>query len=188
MATIVVAQSPDLIPRKLIFGNPSRLAPKLSPDGKSFAWIAPRDGVLNVWVAPVDALASAKPVTEASGVNYLKKEWVPVAASVTDDIAFLTPEAKGEWNVLSQTHDNRKRTLQVDRVREPVKFYLYDREAKQLTRLFSARPDLEGRALAPRATRLPAAPTTCRASRRRRPAGREMRPAGPSGLRRPPPS
>jgi len=353
-----LAQSPDLIPRKLIFGNPSRLAPKLSPDGKTIAWIAPRNGVLNVWVAPVDALASAKPVTdekprpimeywwspdgrrivyaqdrggnenwvlygvevatgaqttytdaekvtvrvigasprvpgsiliglnnrvpqfhdvyrldlasgkrelvlkndrwagfladwdlnlrfgfrqtptggaavdrigpdgkaepydeigaddtfttgplgmtadgrtlyvrdsrgrntsallgvdiasgkstpigasekadvsgliahpttgeiEAYGVNHLKKEWVPVAASLRDDVAFLNREAKGEWSVLSQTLDNRMWTLQVDRVSEPVTFYLYDRGAKKLARLFTARPDLEGRALAPMGT------------------------------------
>jgi dipeptidyl aminopeptidase/acylaminoacyl peptidase len=358
MASTAVAQSTDLIPRKLIFGNPSRLMPKLSPDGKSLAWIAPRDGVLNVWVAPVDALASAKPVTdekprpimeywwspdgtrivyaqdrggnenwvlygvdvatgtqitytdaekvtvrvigaspkvpgsiliglnnrvpqfhdvyrldlatgkrelvlkndrwagfladwdlnlrfgfrqtptggaaldrigpdgkaelfdevgaddafttgpmgmtadgktlhlrdsrgrdtsglfaydlatrksvpvggsakadvagviahpttgeiEAYGVNYLRKEWVPVAASAKDDVAFLNRETKGEWSVVSQTRDDRKWTLQVDRVSEPVTFYLYDRDAKQLTRLFTARPDLEGRALAPMGT------------------------------------
>ena len=77
IATTAVAQSPDLIPRKLIFGNPSRLAPKLSPDGKSLAWIAPRDGVLNVWVAPVDALASAKPVTDEKPRPIMEYWWSP---------------------------------------------------------------------------------------------------------------
>ena len=77
MATTAVAQSPDLIPRKLIFGNPSRLMPKLSPDGKSLAWIAPRDGVLNVWVAPVDALASAKPVTDEKPRPIMEYWWSP---------------------------------------------------------------------------------------------------------------
>jgi dipeptidyl aminopeptidase/acylaminoacyl peptidase len=355
LAPNAVAQSPELIPRNLIFGNPSRLLPKLSPDGKSIAWLAPRDGVLNVWVAPADALDKAKPVTderprpimeywwspdgtrivyaqdrggnenwvlygvelatgkqtaytdpekvtvrvvgaspkvpgsilvglnnrvpqfhdvyrldlatgkrelvlkndrwagfladwdlnvrygfrqtpkggaaldriaadgsaepydeigaddalttrpmgmtadgrtlyvrdsrgrnttallavdrgsgkatpiggsekadiagliahpttgevEAFSVDYLRKEWVPVAASVKDDIAFLNREVKGDWSVLSQTRDDGKWTLQVDRVTEPVTFYLYDRDAKKLTRLFTARPDLEGRALAP---------------------------------------
>ncbi|HQR21593.1 MAG TPA: S9 family peptidase [Burkholderiaceae bacterium] len=353
-----LAQSDSLIPRKLIFGNPSRLMPKLSPDGKSLAWIAPRDGVLNVWVAPADALPSAKPVTnerprpitefwwspdstrilytqdrggnenwvlygvevatgkqttytdpekvtvrligaspkvpgsiliglnnrvpqyhdvyrvdlasgkrdlvlkndrwagfaadwdlnlrygfrqtpaggavvdkvsadgkaepwmeigaddvfttepagmtadgrtvylrdsrnrntsaffavdvesgrqtpiggsekadvsgliadpstgeiQAYGINYLKREWVPVSPAVKDDLALLDRELKGEWSVLSQTRDGRKWTLQVDRVSEPVTFYLYDRDTRKLTRLFTARPDLEGRALAPMGT------------------------------------
>ena len=43
----------ELIPRSVLFGNPERTSPQLSPDGTRLAWIAPRDGVLNVWVAPV---------------------------------------------------------------------------------------------------------------------------------------
>jgi dipeptidyl aminopeptidase/acylaminoacyl peptidase len=45
----------DLIPRTVLFGNPERTSPRLSPDGTRLAWIAPRDGVLNVWVAPLRA-------------------------------------------------------------------------------------------------------------------------------------
>ena len=41
----------SVLPRQLIFGNPDRTAPRLSPDGKRLAWLAPRDGVLNVYVA-----------------------------------------------------------------------------------------------------------------------------------------
>ena len=43
----------ELIPRSVLFGNPERTSPCLSPDGTRLAWIAPRDGVLNVWVAPI---------------------------------------------------------------------------------------------------------------------------------------
>lgn len=353
-----VAQGTEVIPRKMIFGNPSRLSPKVSPDGKSLAWIAPRDGVLNVWVAPIDALGAAKPITnerprpvmeywwsldgarilyiqdrggdenfvlygvdvasgehrtytekekvqvqvvgaspkvpgavliglnnrvpqyhdlyrldlatgkrelvmkndrwagfladwdlkprfgfrqtpaggavvdriaedgsstvfaeipandafttsplgmtadgrtlymrdsrgrntsglyavdlasgkrtelgthakadvagfianprtgevEAYGANYLREEWTGLIAPLKEDIAFLDREARGQWSVVSQTLDNRLWTLRVDRVREPVAFYLYDRQGKRLTRLFSARPELEGKALAPMGT------------------------------------
>jgi dipeptidyl aminopeptidase/acylaminoacyl peptidase len=42
-----------LIPRNVLFGNPERTSPRLSPDGARLAWIAPHDGVLNVWVAPI---------------------------------------------------------------------------------------------------------------------------------------
>ncbi|MFP4113440.1 MAG: S9 family peptidase [Spirochaetales bacterium] len=52
-----------LIPRRLIFGNPERTSLRVSPDGRRLAWLAPRDGVLNVWVAPRDDLEAAKPVT-----------------------------------------------------------------------------------------------------------------------------
>ncbi len=43
----------DLIPRQVLFGNPERISPRISPDGSALAWIAPHDGVLNVWLAPV---------------------------------------------------------------------------------------------------------------------------------------
>ena len=45
----------ELIPRTVLFGNPERTSPRLSPDGSRLAWIAPHDGVLNVWVAPLRA-------------------------------------------------------------------------------------------------------------------------------------
>ena len=45
----------ELIPREVLFGNPERISPHISPDGSRLAWIAPRDGVLNVWVAPVSS-------------------------------------------------------------------------------------------------------------------------------------
>ncbi|HYZ54298.1 MAG TPA: S9 family peptidase [Streptosporangiaceae bacterium] len=43
----------DLIPRSVLFGNPERTSPLLSPNGTRLAWIAPDNGILNVWVAPV---------------------------------------------------------------------------------------------------------------------------------------
>jgi dipeptidyl aminopeptidase/acylaminoacyl peptidase len=55
--------STDVIDRKVLFGNPERTAAQLSPDGKHLAWLAPKDGVMNVWVAPIGDLNQAKPVT-----------------------------------------------------------------------------------------------------------------------------
>jgi len=59
----------ELIPRRVLFGNPDDARPRLSPDGAWLAWIAPHRGVLNVWVAPVTAAdgidrAAARVVTE----------------------------------------------------------------------------------------------------------------------------
>jgi Tol biopolymer transport system component len=62
MPTPTPAQS-ELIPRKHIFGNPMRNSATLSPDGRQLAFLAPRDGVVNVFVAPVNAIDQAKPVT-----------------------------------------------------------------------------------------------------------------------------
>ena len=49
-----LAQQPPLIPRDVLFGNPERVNPKLSPDGARLAWIAPdKKDVLQVWVKTV---------------------------------------------------------------------------------------------------------------------------------------
>jgi dipeptidyl aminopeptidase/acylaminoacyl peptidase len=60
----------DLIPRSVLFGNPERTSPRMSHDGSQLGWIAPRDGVLNVWVAPIG---------ESDGVDWA------AARAVTDD-------------------------------------------------------------------------------------------------------
>ena len=44
------ADLPPLIPRTLLFGNPEKGAPQISPDGKKLAYLAPSNGVLNVFV------------------------------------------------------------------------------------------------------------------------------------------
>ncbi len=44
---------PPLIPRNVIFGNPERADPQISPDGSRMAYLAPVEGVLNVWVGAV---------------------------------------------------------------------------------------------------------------------------------------
>jgi dipeptidyl aminopeptidase/acylaminoacyl peptidase len=54
---------PPLIPRRELFGDPSRIQGRISPDGRMLSWLAPRDGVLNIWVAPVDDADAARCVT-----------------------------------------------------------------------------------------------------------------------------
>ncbi|WP_027255497.1 S9 family peptidase [Planktothrix agardhii] len=45
---------PPLIPRELLFGNPERTSPRLSPDGKYLAYIAPDEkNILQVWLKTV---------------------------------------------------------------------------------------------------------------------------------------
>ena len=56
--------SVPLIPREALFGNPDRANPQISPDGTRLAWLAPDEGVLNVWVAPVGDPSAAIAVTK----------------------------------------------------------------------------------------------------------------------------
>ena len=45
----------DLIPRAVLFGNPEKMRPQLSPAGDLIAYIAPVDSVLNLWVMNIDS-------------------------------------------------------------------------------------------------------------------------------------
>jgi Tol biopolymer transport system component len=56
-----------LIPRKVFFGNPDRESVQISQDGAHLAWLAPLDGVLNVWVAPCQDLGDARAITHDTG-------------------------------------------------------------------------------------------------------------------------
>ena len=53
----------SLIPRAKLFGNPTRAQAQLSPDGTWLSWLAPKDGVLNIWVAPVDDMNAARVIS-----------------------------------------------------------------------------------------------------------------------------
>jgi dipeptidyl aminopeptidase/acylaminoacyl peptidase len=44
---------PRLIPCEDLFGNPEKASPNISPDGAHLAYLAPDEGVLNVWVRSV---------------------------------------------------------------------------------------------------------------------------------------
>jgi dipeptidyl aminopeptidase/acylaminoacyl peptidase len=85
---------------------------------------------------------------ELYGVEYLQQRWIGLTSAAKADVAFLDKEARGQWTVSSQSDDDRLWTVSVDRVSEPAAYYLYDRGARSLTKLFTVRPELEGKALA----------------------------------------
>ncbi len=59
-----VPESVPLISRQVLFGNPERAGLEVSPDGRYLSWLAPDEGVLNVWVAPVGDPGRARVVTK----------------------------------------------------------------------------------------------------------------------------
>lgn len=71
-----------LIPRDKIFGNPSRAGGQISPDGKHVSWLAPVDGVMNVWVAPIGRLDAAKAVTKETRRGLQSYFWAPDGAHI----------------------------------------------------------------------------------------------------------
>lgn len=55
----------DLIAREVFFGNPDRMNVRISPDGTRLSFLAPHEGVMNIWVQTVGQNDS-KPVTTAT--------------------------------------------------------------------------------------------------------------------------
>jgi hypothetical protein len=68
--------APNLIPRGTLFGNPDKISPRLSPDGKYIAYIAPVNGKLNVWVGPADKPNEARPVTRDTERGIRQFNWL----------------------------------------------------------------------------------------------------------------
>ena len=55
-----------LIPRKTLFGNPDKASPQISPNGEHITFLAPVNGILNIWLAKSKDPNSAMPITEDS--------------------------------------------------------------------------------------------------------------------------
>jgi dipeptidyl aminopeptidase/acylaminoacyl peptidase len=71
-----------LIERTKLFGNPSRSAGRISPDGKWLSWLAPRDGMMNIWIAPVADPSHAKPLTAEKVRPIRSYFWSPDSSMV----------------------------------------------------------------------------------------------------------
>ncbi|MGN6497624.1 MAG: prolyl oligopeptidase family serine peptidase, partial [Tsuneonella sp.] len=71
-----------LIPREDLFGNPTRAGGQLSPDGQWLSWLAPKDGVLNVWIAPSSDPAKARAMTASADRPIRQYFWAPDSRSL----------------------------------------------------------------------------------------------------------
>lgn len=76
MITALVLSIGMLIPREVLFGEPERSRPAISPDGTKLAWIAPDEKkVANIWMETVGR-DDAKPVTHEKRDLYFFA-WAP---------------------------------------------------------------------------------------------------------------
>jgi dipeptidyl aminopeptidase/acylaminoacyl peptidase len=66
----------ELIPRNILFGNPTKTSPRISPDGQHLAYLAPVDNVLNVWVGAVSGNEYA-PLTSDTERGIRSYFWAP---------------------------------------------------------------------------------------------------------------
>lgn len=106
-ATVKAGGETPLIPRSVLFGNPEKAGVQLSPDGKYISYRAPVDGVMNVWVGPVDYPASAKPVTKDTHRGIRAYFW----AYTSRNILYIQDKGGDEnWHVYNVDLDTNKIT------------------------------------------------------------------------------
>jgi len=87
-----------LIPREVLFGNPDKSSVALSPDGTRISYLAPVDGVMNVWVGPADDPAAAEPVTHDTDRGITFYGWT----YTNEHILYLQDQAGDEnWRIYS---------------------------------------------------------------------------------------
>jgi len=81
---------------------------------------------------------------QAYELEYLKSDYIPLDASLKADLATLKDKLQGEFSVQARSDDDSKWIVVADPVTAPVSTWLYERKGRRLTRLFTARPELEG--------------------------------------------
>ncbi len=97
---------PGMIPRALLFGNPEKALPQISPDGRRLAYLAPnKDGVQNVWVRTVGKEDDEVVTSDKKrGIRDYSWQWD------SENILYVQDKDGDEnWN-LYQTNLKNKRT------------------------------------------------------------------------------
>lgn len=93
-----VGAKTGLIPRRALFDNPDKAGPQISPNGKHLSFLAPVNGVLNVWVAPIDKPEKAIAITKDTKRGIRSYFW-----AFTNDRILYIQDANGDedWHVYS---------------------------------------------------------------------------------------
>jgi len=86
---------------------------------------------------------------QAVSVDYLRDEWKIVDPAVRADLEKLEAIGPGDVSVNTRTQDDKTWIVAYSAAEAPLVYYRYDRPAGTLTKLFSARPKLDGKPLVP---------------------------------------
>ena len=85
----------------------------------------------------------------AVSATYVRQEWIGVDAKAGADLAWLKDQLKTDFGIASQTEDDTRWVVAGGSAERPAVFYLFERNRRHLTQLFSARPQLARYTLAP---------------------------------------
>lgn len=87
----------EKIPLEILFGNPEKALPKLSSDGRYLAFLAPLDGVLNLWVRDLQTKEEV-PMTQERQRGIQRYCW----SYESDSLLFFKDKQGDEnWNLFS---------------------------------------------------------------------------------------
>ncbi len=123
----------ELIPRSVLFGNPERSEPSISPDGTQLGYLAPVNGVLNVWIRTLGQ-NDDRPVTDDT------KRGIHIFAWQYDNKHILyAQDADGDENWrLYQTDIATRQTKNLtpfDKVQASIVAYEWDKPETMLVQL-----------------------------------------------------
>jgi dipeptidyl aminopeptidase/acylaminoacyl peptidase len=129
-----------LIAREKFFGNPSRAQGRLSPDGKWLSWIAPREGVLNIYVAPAADPNAARALTAETKRPIRTYFWSPDSRQILyindkgGDENFLlygVDVASGQQRALTPFEKTRVQIVNIsNQVKDRILIGVNNRDAK----------------------------------------------------------
>ena len=129
-----------MLPRQTLFGNPDRGGLKISYDGKQLGWLAPKDGVMNVYVAPISDITKAKAVTDEKNRPINAWHWTSDGKHVLYAIdkngdenvhVFSVDVAKGETKDLTPFEKTQGRIQNIsDKFPNTVLLAMNDRDPK----------------------------------------------------------
>ena len=127
-----------LITREDLFGNPLRAGGKISPDGRWLSWMAPLDGVMNVWLAPYDDRDEARAMTKATDRPIPTYFWSPDSTALLyiqdkegdeNYLLYKVDVASGAESCLTPFDDTRVQIVGAsDTIRDKVLVGLNNRE------------------------------------------------------------
>lgn len=76
LALSCARDEPKLIPTGVLFGNPTKTMPSISPDAKRLSYVAPYNGVLNVWMKTIGE-TDDRAITRDADRGIGKYFWAP---------------------------------------------------------------------------------------------------------------
>ena len=91
--------------------------------------------------------AIIQPITglpQAAAFNFERKIWQVIDDAIAPDLAYLSTFVDGDFEIVSQTLDNRRWIVRYWFDDGPARFYTYDRDARAAQFLFADQESLEG--------------------------------------------